>query len=710
MPINLTGPVIQGTRRNLVQGLRARPMPETAVNAALEQAGRFAEQLIETYSADVAAGEVGPGGTARASEEAILGARAPTALMYGRVQSGKTAAMILTSALCLDNGFRVIVVLTADNVALVEQTTNRFKALDGPRIFSSVKLDGYEWEGQEDELRQDIATDGLVLVCAKDAFHLPRVIQFLQQIEAPGYPALVFDDEADAATPDTTLAARSSGRSNAPQFPSTINRRVLENQRPGEEGESIGELFPHSLYVQVTATPYLLFLQRSDSRIRPNVTFLLEPGEGYCGGEVFFSAFYPRSNDPPVPPIVLVPDGDGRALNLRRVPQGLAASIEFFLIAAAAKAAADGGMWRSEGVKHLSHPSHRIAQHAVVASHIERHLTEIRRQIRGDLDGALERFNRAYRELRRTVPDARPLDELVQSLPEAIRQAEIIRVNSDTDVPQYGPRLNFLIGGNILGRGLTIDDLLVTYYVREAQVSQMDTIWQHARMYGYRRPLLPFTRVYLPLRVAARFKEIHEAEEELRALIRRQAAGEEVLVRVATGTRATRPNATEPSVLRVVGAGLDQLFPLFVEEDQAAAMRLRGMLIAAGVPIALGERAGRATAISLEMMFELIEAVPIVDGDPGRWSAGSISALVESFREQYQGNATVYVRGLTERPPPGGWIRGRLSGPEIGLIRGAAPGVPVLALMYLDEPDRPSGWYPTLVLPPNTPAYILNPL
>jgi Z1 domain-containing protein len=48
----------------------------------------------------------------------------------------------------------------------------------------------------------------------------------------------------------------------------------------------------------------------------------------------------------------------------------------------------------------------------------------------------------------------------------------------------YGNGLNFLIGGNTLGRGIAIRDLLVTYYVREAKVSQIDTMHQHARMYG----------------------------------------------------------------------------------------------------------------------------------------------------------------------------------------------------------------------------------
>jgi hypothetical protein len=29
--------------------------------------------------------------------------------------------------------------------------------------------------------------------------------------------------------------------------------------------------------------------------------------------------------------------------------------------------------------------------------------------------------------------------------------------------------------------------------------------------------------------------------------------------------------------------------------------------------------------------------------------------------------------------------------------------------MYLGGPDQPSGWYPTLVLPPGTATYIVNP-
>jgi hypothetical protein len=689
-------------------------MPQEAIDNALVQAVGFTELLVKVYSDQIAPNEVGADGTATASENPIISPRLPTVLMYGRVQSGKTAAMILTSALALENGFRIIIVLTADNVALVEQTANRFKSMNGPRVFSSTKDENYEWEGLESELRRDISSDGLVIVCAKSAVHLPAFIEFLMEIEAPSYPALIFDDEADAATPDTSLEARNSGRPSAPNFASTINRRVIENTRPGEEGESIREIFPHSVFVQVTATPYVLLLQRRNATIRPNRIFLLEPGNGYCGGQVFFGEFDALAN-PPQPPIVLVPDTEGQALNRRRIPRGLAASIEFFLMSAAAKAFVDN-RWPRDGFKHLSHPSHRINQHGVVATHIERHLADIRWQIRDDIAAATLAFTPSYNELLRTMPDAPDLGMLLTIISEAIRQAECFRVNAETDVPRYGPRLNFLIGGNILGRGLTIDDLLVTYYVREAQVSQMDTVWQHARMYGYRESLMAFTRVFLPRAVASRFRRIHQTEEDLRELLRLESTGESVPIRLATGARATRRNATEPDVLQVVRGGLQQLFPLYLSEDAVEAARIRQMLVEANVPIAQGrDRADRAAPISLELVLDLVDAVPVREGDPGRWNPDIIIAIIESYREKfeadYEGQCRVYVRGLQqEAQPQSGWIRGRLGGPEIQFIRSSAPNVPGLALLYSGEVEAPRGWYPTLVLPPDASPYIINPL
>ncbi len=65
-------------------------------------------------------------GSGLASAAPPIAPRPPTGLLYGRVQSGKTVAMITFCAAAIDNGFRVIVVLTSDFVKLVEQTADRF--------------------------------------------------------------------------------------------------------------------------------------------------------------------------------------------------------------------------------------------------------------------------------------------------------------------------------------------------------------------------------------------------------------------------------------------------------------------------------------------------------------------------------------------------------------------------------------------------------
>jgi hypothetical protein len=257
---------------------------------------------------------------------------------------------------------------------------------------------------------------------------------------------------------------------------------------------------------------------------------------------------------------------------------------------------------------------------------------------------------------------------------------------------------------------LTIDNLLVTYYVREAQTLQMDTVWQHARMYGYRRTLMPFTRVYLPRRLAALFRGIHESEEQLREILRMEQAGEFVPVRVANRSRPTRPNATEPGALRVVGGNVDQWNPRFVQEDARTSAQIRGRLLELKVPITQEDRARRTTRIPFSALLELVGRIPIRVGDPGRWDADVIRVVLESYGERYSDGAPVYVRRLDADPPVDGWLRGRLSGPEIEIIRDAAQGLPALTLMFLGEENAPRGWYPTLVLPEDGARYIINPL
>lgn len=710
MPINTTGSITTGTRANLIEGIRAKAMSDTAVDAVLAQATSFTQAIVDSYEQNIAAGEVGENGTGEASDAGIIGT-APVVLLYGRVQSGKTAAMVLTSALGLDNGFRVVIVLTADNLELVRQTTNRFRDLDGPRVLSTLKDDETsEWRAPEfdtAEVEEVLGNEGLVLVCAKNALHIPAVLQFLVDINAAHYPALIFDDEADAATPDNTLQARTTGRINAPDYASTIHRRVIENTKPGEEGESALETLPHSVYVQVTASPFVLLLQSRGSRIRPTVRLLLEPGVGYYGGEQFFEAFDPLATTAPAPPLILVPASENPAAARRAVPAVLAASVEFALVAGAARALA-AGRWPLEGFRHLSHTSPSTDQHTVVSDHISRHLGTLRVAVRTS-QATETQFASAYAELLRTKADAPPLADLVPGITSAVRQAQVYRINAITQRTTWGPRVNFMVGGNILGRGLTIDDLLVTYYLRQAQVTQMDTVLQHARMYGYREVLWPYTRVYVPRSIAMTFKEIHESERLLRGLLATTAPDAEIPIRLPVGTRATRPSAVAAGV-RVYDGSLAQVAPRGFVTDPTAVAAIRTTLVAQGVEMVVADRDRRSRTVTLDRVLEIVKMLEPDEGDPGRWDTDAVAALLEVSRAEYATatGCSVYVRAFESAPDPDR-DRARLSGPEIDLIRRSANNLPALALLYWERDAAPDLWFPTLVLPRTWPTFVFSP-
>src|SRR5262249_21244073 len=126
------GACLTGTLENLREGGRgAKPMSDAALVKVRADALAFLDEALRAYAANVAVGEVGANGSARATDAHPRGGRCPTGLLYGRIQSGKTVAMISFAAAALDNGFRVVVVLTSDFLKLIEQTADRFGALAG---------------------------------------------------------------------------------------------------------------------------------------------------------------------------------------------------------------------------------------------------------------------------------------------------------------------------------------------------------------------------------------------------------------------------------------------------------------------------------------------------------------------------------------------------------------------------------------------------
>jgi hypothetical protein len=131
---------------------------------------------------------------------------------------------------------------------------------------------------------------------------------------------------------------------------------------------------------------------------------------------------------------------------------------------------------------------------------------------------------------------------------------KLVNGETDEDVAVRSP-YNLFVGGNKLGRGVTIKNLLVSYYGRNPKRPQADTVLQHARMYGYRKPDIGLLRLFLPNELHTVFRAIYRMERSLRELIA-QAPGEDFRGVYIEGTlNATRANVLAPGALGTYTGG-----------------------------------------------------------------------------------------------------------------------------------------------------------
>jgi hypothetical protein len=699
------GPCLTGTLDQLEIGVGAKPMPRQALVKVRADALDLMSKVLNAYTRDVALGEVGKNGTSLASNDAPIAGRNPTGLLYGRIQSGKTVAMISFCAAAIDNGIRVVVVLTSDFVKLVEQTAERFTALDGPLIRNALQSDN--WHDDREHVMKHIAKHGVVFICTKNQQRLTSLVEYLNDIGAANYPALVLDDEADQATLDTTVGARSSGRKNAPLQPSAIHRRTVQD----DEGQSIRQTLRHHVFVQVTATPYALLLQNVDNDLRPGFTHLLEPGESYTGGEAFFDVEHVEDGKPPLVQIdeeetAQIEDG-----SIGDPPQGLQRAIAFFLIAAGAQNLLDPSS-RSAGQNFLCHTSVRTAEHAQLATLIRGYLNRVTDDLEnGQVDGEIMmRLHAGYDELRRTLPNAPPFDAIIERIRKRLPRREVPVVNSANSPVDFGRQLNFIVGGNILGRGLTIDNLLVTYYLRRAKVSQMDTVLQHARMFGYRRALMPYTRVFLPDSLGARFHFIHVAEQNLRRQLAANGGKGKIAVETMSSLRATRLNVLDTRNLAAYEAG-EQIYPgaaSFARKDLERAGQIEASVKARSGGVL---KEGEFIRVPMADLLALIPEIPFNHDLANMWDPEMLVKVLERTADRYSNVGFLFFRSMKRTKPV--LATGALSGEELNAARNR--GSPVLCIFRDDgrglktnDSNGQTYWYPTLVLPTDMATQLFN--
>ncbi len=416
-------------------------------------------------------------------------------LIYGLVQSGKTGVLTVTGAMGADEGYRTIIILTSDNDPLYEQTLGRAQ-----EAFPGMDIIGKKDFKDASAFLQRIKGGTCAIVSTKNSGLLKTLVENLKKGNVKGLTCLIIDDEADQASLNT-LERQASGKRSA------INDRITE----------LRKFFEKNTYLQVTATPQALFLQTPGHDFRPKFTVLSHPGSDYVGGEDFFGDNSKLVKEFDLNEINTLSAGAQPKPTLE-IPKSLLRSLDTFMVGATYKRMLEA----DQNCSFLCHVSTRVDDHRHIEYLLRQYKMDLAVGIKAKKAPLLAGLRAAYDDLAITHPGlgATNFDDLIKAIEFFSPGITVKLVNgqTDEDVIVKSP-YNLFVGGNKLGRGVTIKNLLVSYYGRNPKNPQADTVLQHARMYGYRRKDIGLLRLFLPRELHTVFKAINKMERGLRDLM-----------------------------------------------------------------------------------------------------------------------------------------------------------------------------------------------
>jgi len=452
-------------------------------------------------------------------------------LIYGLIQSGKTGVLTVTGAMGADEGYRTIIILTSDIDPLYQQTLGRVQ-----EAFPGIDIIGKKDFRDADAFIQRINGETCAIVTSKNSGLLKTLIENFKKGRVRGLSCLIIDDEADQASLNTRERRADGTRS-------AINDRLFE----------LRGFFEKNTYLQVTATPQALFLQTPGHDFRPKFTVLSHPGSEYVGGDDFFGDESNLVREFDLNDITTLAPGP-QPTPMLEIPKSLLRALDTFMIGATFKRTKEV----DQNCAFLCHVSTRTDDHKHIVDLLRKYKTDLAAGVKGNNQAMVNRLKAAYDDLASTHEGLRQvkfevLVEYVGFFSPGIT-VKLVNGETDEDVAVKSP-YNLFVGGNKLGRGVTIKNLLVSYYGRHPKKPQADTVLQHARMYGYRRKDFGLLRLFLPRELHIVFKAINKMERGLRNLIARNPTEEFRGVYVESGLNPTRKNILAPGSIGVYSGG-----------------------------------------------------------------------------------------------------------------------------------------------------------
>lgn len=408
-----------------------------------------------------------------------------------------------------------------------------------------------------------VTGDPIILVIKKNVTILKNLLGWLNSLPGtvdlesrrviPDIPMLLIDDECDFASVNTKQPERDE------------NGNIVEDWNPTQTNKKIRTLlfsFQKSSYVGYTATPYAnIFIHKDDFHPkygedlfpRHFIISLPQP-TNYIGPDYVFGIVGDSEQGiESIEPLPLVryvrdhaekiPDTHKKVLRVEELPASLLNAIKCFLLACASRRI------RKEGVVHnsmLIHVTRFTAVQRQIKELVEKELRKLIARIMSGSDPLLD-----FRNLWETdfIPtslkmsdkgfrEAMPAswNEIKRELFNAAKTVRVKGINGEIgdildyreadaltrekiqrgeDLPWEDRGISVIaIGGDKLSRGLTLEGLTVSYYLRASRM--YDTLMQMGRWFGYREGYNDLCRMFITEELAEWYRHIALANQELR--------------------------------------------------------------------------------------------------------------------------------------------------------------------------------------------------
>lgn len=497
-------------------------------------------------------------------------------MVVGSVQSGKTANYCGLICKAIDSGYRLVVVLAGMHNNLRSQTQYRLdegvlgrdsqkdrqmdqtNSLIGVgKLFGQLlpvhtltsSLDDGDFRAPKADTGVTIGSDPVILVVKKNGSVLRNLLKWVLRVRGEevaggkrktvrGVPLLVIDDEADNASINTKDKKKKPANGNDVTAINGCIRELLD-------------AFEKSAYVGYTATPFAnIFINpeaetpKHGEDLFPRSFILnVSPPSNYVSPSRVFgldgdpdAGIEPKQEIPLYRSVVdhagIFQPGHKKDLAVHELPDSLKKALACFVLVCAARRA------RNQKEVHnsmLIHVTRFIDVQHQVAQLVQQQVDFIRRKLaigegerRQTLLSELEKiwqeeFGPTSATIRAILPDENLLqttwEQVLDELPEAVARIEVKEINGHaTDALDYvAHRQGFnvvAVGGDKLSRGLTLEGLSISYFLRTSKM--YDTLMQMGRWFGYRPGYLDLCRLFTTEDLRRWYRHIALAEVELR--------------------------------------------------------------------------------------------------------------------------------------------------------------------------------------------------